>query len=358
MTVQKIRLRFDTEEPEKVTALWDLLYQWQHICYRGANYISSHLWIQDQLKHMFYLEEGTVKKLSDIKKDPDGILQCSRKNTTYQVLSKNFKGNIPTDILTALNNYVVSYYDAERNAYWYGDKSVRNYKKSLPIPAPPKGIRNIKYNESIKNFTFNFYSIPFQTYFGAGHQGPKETWNKFIEGTLTLNHATKVMIKENKIYLLAAFELAQEQYSLDKNIIAQAELGFDVPIEATAVGKTVQIGTNEDFIFKRLAIQRARSRHQKASKQNRSKNGLKRQKKNSLNYGDREKRYIQTKVHQYSRQLVDFCLKHRAATLLLTKQAFDEVEDKKYQIPNWTFGGLIEKIKYKTARLGITLIEE
>ena len=131
---RKIQLLIDSEDPEVVKQMKAQLYQWQRICFKAANMIISHQFIQEQVKDFFYLTEDIKLKLADQKKDEDGILTLSKEGATYHVLANHFKGQVPMNMMGNLNHSLLAYFNKEKAAYWKGEKSLRNYKKNIPIP--------------------------------------------------------------------------------------------------------------------------------------------------------------------------------------------------------------------------------
>ena len=92
---RKIQLMVDLPTPEERKEALDKLYQWQNRCYRAANLIVSHLYVQEMIRDFFYLSEGIKYKLADEKKDEDGILKRSRINKTIiSPLDTLLKSNI------------------------------------------------------------------------------------------------------------------------------------------------------------------------------------------------------------------------------------------------------------------------
>jgi hypothetical protein len=69
MFTRKIQLFIDRNDAAEVKALQEKLYSWQKIAFRGANYIYTHLFLQEQIKEVLYLNEGTRAKLCSIASD-------------------------------------------------------------------------------------------------------------------------------------------------------------------------------------------------------------------------------------------------------------------------------------------------
>ena len=101
---RKIQLLIDLPTKDEKKEVMDMMYQWRDRCFRAANLIVTHLYVQEMIKEFSYLSEGIKYKLADEKKDEKGILNRSRINTTYRLVSDRFKGEIPTNILSTLNH--------------------------------------------------------------------------------------------------------------------------------------------------------------------------------------------------------------------------------------------------------------
>ena len=111
---RRIQLLLDVSSEEK-KAMWEKLYRYQNRCYRAANFIVSHLYVQEMMKDFFYFTEDIQYKLADINKDEMGIFNRSKTNTTARMVFDKFKGEIPTDILGSLNNTIQSVFSKEKS---------------------------------------------------------------------------------------------------------------------------------------------------------------------------------------------------------------------------------------------------
>jgi IS605 OrfB family transposase len=356
---RRIQLFVDLDDKELISSAYKTLYQWQYVCFRAANYIFTHLFLQEQIKDLFYLHDGIRAKLSDIKKDADGILTVSKMSTTYQVLSKNFKGEIPMAILSRLNMTLFTSFNNERMAYLKGERSIRNYKRDIPIPFAGSDLRKWQLTEDEKNFAFNLFGIPFRTYLGKDFSDKKVLLNKMFAGMIKLCSGS-IQLKNNKIYLLAAFRIEKEKHSLDETIIAEATLSIDYPVTVTIGKSRYNIGSKEEFLYRRLAIQSARRRLQNAVAYNSGGRGRKKKMQALNRFTDVEKNYVNSRMHLYSRRLIDICVKHGAATLILAGQQDKEesAKEDKFLLRNWSYHALKEKISYKAEKAGIVIILE
>jgi hypothetical protein len=356
---RKIQLLIDSKDKDFVEQAYTTLHQWQHICFRAANYIFTHCYLQEQVKELIYLNEGTKVKLADIKKDEDGILTSSKLNSTYQVLSRNFKGQIPVAILSSLNMTLAKHFNNEKLAYIKGEKSIRNYKRDIPIPFRGTNITHLQLAEHGKYFQFNLFHIPFQTYLGKDFTDKRRLLERTIKGEIKLC-SSSLKLENKKIYLLASFQVEKDQHTLDSSIIAEASLSLEHPIMITIGKKRYAIGSKEEFLYRRLAIQAAVQRVQQGAAYNKSQHGKARKLKAMGRFREKEYHYVKHKLHLYSRMLIDLCIKYRAATLMLVNQQDKEQAAKsdEFLLRNWSYYELKEKILYKAAKAGIEVIIE
>jgi transposase len=359
VVTRKIQLLIDSTDKDEVKEIQKKLYQWQRICVKAANMIMSHLFIQEQVKDFFYLTAEVKLKLADQKKEENGMLLSSRQNTTYRLLSNHFKGQIPTNILSNLNHTLIAYFNKEKEAYWKGEKSLRNYKRNIPLPFGAEVMGKLENTPNNRNFSFKLFQIPFKTYLGTDKSDKKMLLEQIKRGSLKLR-ASQLQLDKGKLFLLASVETGKEQHILDPSIIAEASLSIAHPVIVKIGDHEKTIGSKEEFLHRRLAIKEAYTRVKRSVGFNRGGNGRKRKLKSVTAYQQHEKRYVDYKLHVYSRMLIDFCVKHQAATLLLVNQEEKEeiAKEDPFILQNWSYYSLKEKISYKAQRAGILVVVE
>lgn len=353
---RKIQLLIDVP-PDQKNEIWEKLYRYQNRCFRAANFIVSHLYVQEMVKDFFYFTEEIQYKLADVKKDEMGIFTRSKISTTARVVFDRFKGEIPTDILGSLNNTIQSTFSKNKADYWKGLKSLRNFKKDIPIPVPARCIRKMKYNPDKKAFCFNMFAIPVKTYLGKDFSDKRLIMERLLKGEIKLC-TSQIQLKDRKIFWLAVLEFEKEEHDLKPEIIAEASLSLEHPIVAKANNVGINIGSKEEFLYRRLAIQASQKRIQDGIAYARSGNGAKRKQKALYRTENLESRYVGHRLHLYSRKLIDFCIKQQAVTLILKNQE-DKIgiaKDQEFVLRNWSYYELQTKIKYKAEKAGIELI--
>ncbi len=354
---RKIQLLVDLPTKGERKEALDTLYRWQNRAFRAANFMVTHLYVQEMLKDFLYLSEGVKYKLADEKKDDLGILNGSRIHTTYRVVSNRFKGEIPTNILTNLKSTLHSSFNKNRPEYWSGERSLKNFRRDMAFPFDSVGMSKLIYDEEKKAFCFRLFKIPLKTYLGKDFTDKRVLLERVMKGEIKLC-TSHIKLKDGKIFWLPVFEIEKEDHQLKPEVIAEASLSLEYPIVVRSGKARLTIGTRKEFLYRRLAIQAARKRAQKGATYARSSHGVKRKTKAVDKFNRTEKNYVANRVHVYTRKLIDFCIKHQAGTLILLNQE-DKIgiaKEEEFILRNWSYYNLMTKIKYKAEKAGIELI--
>lgn len=354
---RKIELGIDLPTKEQRKEVWEKLYRWQNIYCRAANLIMSHLYVQAMIKDFCYLTEGIKYKLVDEKKDPNGMLQCSHSTSIYRMLSQRFKGEIPTKILNHANYELMNKFKKNYMDYVSGKRSLDNFKSNTVFPFGIEGFKRFKYNEEIKTFSFRIYSVPFKTFLGRDFTDKYTLLQQLLSGEVKLCRS-RIKLEKGKIYWLAVFEIPKEVHCLKPDVVAEASLSLEYPISVKIGTKRLHIGNKEEFLHRRLAIQAAYARTRESVTYCRGGHGKERKLKALDRFKDLEANYVSNRLHEYSRRLVDFCLKHQASTLVLLdmQQNTEIAKEDQFVLRNWSYYDLMSKIKYKAEKAGIELI--
>lgn len=355
---RKVQIYIDSDIKEDREKYYEKLFSWRDIVYRGANLVLSNLYLQERLQDMVYLEEGVKAKIADSKLEDEGLLNCSRMGSGYKLLSKLFLKQVPMNIMACVNQMAYGKFMREKGEYWFGKRSIGNYKRTMPMPFSGSSIK-INLDESGYEYRFKLFKIPFRTYLGSDRTDKRVLLKKASLGSLKVCESA-IQIVKGKLYLHLALELPVKESDLDSYKIAEANLGIEHPLTVTVDRSSYQIGNKEEFMYRRLAIQAARRRLQQACRY--AKGGKGRTKKLSAlkRFDKKELNYIDNKLHLYSRRLIEICLKTQAGNLVLVNQKAKEesVKEDDLILRNWSYCGLIEKIRYKAKAVGINVIIE
>lgn len=363
---RKIQLNFNVESKEEKKELWKKLFGWQRLVHRGANWVITHQYIQDNVKDFIYYTDEVKKKLANIEKDEDGILTTSRDNSTYKVLSQNFKGEAPMGMMSGLNTVICKKYKKDASKIRSGETSLASFRNTLPMPIRSADISKMEKIENDKdgNYSFSVYGVPFKTYFGKDLSGNEAIFDMAIQkGEYKLCDSSLQLEKSGgkwNIYFLAVFSFEKQQIKLNPNKVANCRLSVDYPIIIVEKkDKFWNIGTAEEFMHRRLAIKGALNRLQAACKYNNGGKGRKKKLAAIERFKDAESNYVNSRMHLYSKHLIDYCIKRGIGKIFLenykdvVKKTHEDTDESRLLLQSWSYFNLSEKIKYKAAKFGI-----
>ena len=168
-------------------------------------------------------------------------------------------------------------------------------------------------------FRSNMFAIPVKTYLGRDFSDKRLIMERLLKAEIKLC-TSQIQLKAGKIFWLAVFEFEKEEHLLKPEIIAEASLSLEHPIVAKANNVRINIGSKEEFLYRRLAIQAGQKRIQAGITYARSGNGVKRKQKALYKTENLESKYVNHRLHLYSRKLIDFCVQQQAGTLILKNQ--------------------------------------
>ena len=393
---RKIEVFICESDKDLRRSYYDKLYDIRNIAQKAANAATSHLFMLDN--KIPYLDEASRETIQFVgtKGTP-----ASRQNAAYCLMSNLFKESMLgiMDMLSNLAQYVTKNYNEDRKKGIY-KRSLRSYRDTLPIPYQRKSFRDLRFAEyengegkKSEGCFFSLAGIPFQMRFGRDRSGNRLIVERVINGEYKMC-TSSIQINGNKCFLLLCVDIPKKEVKLDADKTLFAFLGVLNPIICTCDVRAAndyrngddhtsltggdshsgsemnnyrvwQIGTKEEFHYRRRQIQEAVRRCQINNRYSIGGKGRKKKCKAIERYHDKEKNYIDTKLHTYSRMLVDLAIKHRCGKIVLMRETHRE-EDAKQQnkegdalvLRNWSYFGLKEKIAYKCKMSGILLQEE
>lgn len=376
--VRKIRLFFDVDkdDAEARKECYKKIYSWNDVAYKAANMVATHQFLLQNVPKIIYLTEGAKMRLvpEEVKNrkgvvtgsNEDGLLTTSLTNTTYQVLSNAFKGTIPTAILTSINRSVTETFSSETIDYFKGQRSLRSYKRGMPIPFPAEKMVGVKQRED-GNYSFTLFDLPFRTFFGRDWKSNNRFYLDQCFGNVFGYKLcqSSLKIEDGKIFLLATISFPKRTPELLEDKVCEASLSIDVPIIAVVGNKKYNIGSKEEFLYRRQAIQETLRRKQREARYNVGKNGSGTGSRRKIlkpirQFENMEHGYIILKLHAYSRTLINYCLEQKCATLLLKdqKEKEEKAKEDEFLLRNWSYHNLVAFIKYKADMEGITVVVE
>lgn len=404
---RKIELKIvkDGLTDEEYDQQWKYLYQINNTIYQAANRISTHCLFNDEYEMRLKLHmprykeiEKELKKLDldkktsdkeirdrllderkeldkDVKNKKKDFLQCSKQNSTYQLVSKEFLKYIPAEILTDLNRYVQNNHNNNKNKVKSGERALSTYKKGMGIPFSIKsesGLRLFVKEEGI--YLKWFKGILFRLEFGKDTSNNRCIVERLIESDkqqkkkgedYVANNSSIKLVKNGKntrIFLLLSIDIPAKKQVLDKEVVLGVDLGIKCPLYL-AINKNdnfkMQIGDIEHFHNQRTMFQKRFKSLQKLMC-TQGGHGRKKKLEPLEKLKEKERNWVHTQNHVYSREVIKQALKQNAGTIHMEslkdfgKGKEGYVKDEyKYLLRYWSYYELQSMIEYKAKLEGI-----
>ena len=305
------------------------LYEWRDSIRKAANMIVAHKFVQQNVRDFVYITEDIQEKffVKDILKEGKGM---SEQNTTYRVASAMLKGKVPSEFYSCLNQAVANTFKETLPDMLKGKASVRSYKNNIPMPFAGKTLKeHLIYNKESEKYIFNLFGIPMACRLGRDRSNNAIVLDRCIEGEYKIC-GSSLMIDDKKMFLLLCVDMPKQEHKLDDKKRLICHLGTMNPIvcytmkkaknESDSGMKFYPIGTKEEYFYRRRQIQEALKRCQVNAKYSKGGHGRKVKNKSIDRYRDLERNYVDTKLHQYSRMVIDLAIKHKCGTIILANQ--------------------------------------
>lgn len=365
---RKIQIFICEDEAELRKSYYNKLYKCARTAAKVANLGISHMFVLDNI--LPYLSKEDLENLQFFGCMKNGQRTVATKqNAAYVVASETFKGEVSMNMVSCILQNVRKSYEADKKAGLWS-RSIRSYKSDIPMPFQPNQFRKMgfevrKDNEGNKHMIclFDLMKIPFQMKFGRDSSGNRELVERILTGEIKMC-TSSIVVKGHKTFLLLCVDVPKYVRNLDKDKTLNAYLGIDTPIICALAqltdlenAKVWNIGSYEEFRARRIGIQGAIRRCQISMRDAKGGRGRAKKCKAINRFHDVERNFVDTMLHTYSRRLVDLAVKQDCGKLRLCKQTKRKAIAKldKLNLRNWSYYGLIEKIKYKAEREGITL---
>lgn len=367
------------------------IYDWRMHLRNASNELLSYLYAKDQLQHYKFIDEATKRNYNivakpkknatqeeidsynesreteyAIRKDVEfGIIGAKgepikNNSDAYVLLSERLKGKMPMRMACCMQQAVAKTYKETRAELLSGKRSLATYKNNIQMPFDGKLLNDMQWNEEDKRFYFTLYGIPFGVSLGRDRSNNKVIIERCLSGEYKFC-GSSIMIDDNAkcFYLYMTIQLPQEENNLDKDKVCYAILSVANPIVAQIDDSkwTYEIGTMEEFMYRRRQIQEALKRAQINAKYSVGGKGRKRKCQAIERFTNKEENYVRTKMHEYSRRLVDYAVKNGCGVIRLCNNDEQSEKDKSDELllRNWSYHGLREMIAYKCKKAGIEL---
>lgn len=368
---RKIQIYIPENDKKLRKEYYETLYNNRYTAVKIANMTVSHLFALDNSMPYLSEEDKDAVTFLGVKGD-----KATRRNAPYVAASEAFKGQIDMGVCSTIQNTVQKHYQEDKKAGMW-KRSLRSYKANMPVPYQANRFQDIriadyetKDGKKRSGIFFTLTGIPFQMCFGRDRSGNRIVVERIISGEYKMvTSSIQVDDDKKKIFLLLSVDIPQKEVVLKPDKRLYAFLGVFNPITCTtdinSEYRVWEIGTEEEFNHRRRQIQEAVKRCQINNKYSVGGKGRKKKNKALDRFHDKEKNYVDTKLHTYSRMLVDMAIKHECSEIVLMKQIEredkakeDNKNEKPFVLRNWSYYGLKDKIQYKSNMYGIKLTVE
>lgn len=369
---RKIEIFVSESDKDLKKSYFQKLYDNRNIAVKVANLCASHLFALDNT--MPYLSDEDKDKVSflGVKGSP-----ATRQNAPYVAASRAFKGMADMGMVSCVIQNVQKMYQDDRKNGGLWDKSLRSYKANMPVPFKPDRFLNLRFADyaagdgTVKQGCFfTLMGIPFQMRFGRDRSGNRSIVERVISKEYKMA-TSSIQIQGGKNFLLLCVDIPKKDNTPVKGKKLYAFLGVlnpiccfvsDSPDNDLSKMKIYEIGTREEFNYRRRQIQESLRRLQAESKYSKGGKGRKRKTQAIERFHEKERSYVDTRLHTYSRLLVDYAVANRCAEIVLLAQVHREEEAKEgnknaepFVLRNWSYFGLKTKIEYKAKLNNISL---
>lgn len=230
--------------------------------------------------------------------------------TSERVLAEQFS-NISSYIRGGISNNVYKCYKRERKELIMGNRTVRTYKKGMPIFFKKTAIRNFEYDVNIKSIVFTWVEIPFAIRFGRDTSNNKAVILKIIQNEYTLCDSSIIM-RDDKWFLNLVVDMpVKEQPNLSLDIIVGADLGVVNPLHVCSTNDKwgIKIGNKKSFFDKKKSFFNQRKSLSKSLSQRKGGHGYNTKMEKLIKLKFAEKNYTSTLIHTYVKELIDYAIK-------------------------------------------------
>ena len=169
--------------------------------------------------------------------------------------------------------------------------------------------------------------------------------------------------KGTELYLYLVVDIPQEQHLLNNKIVVGVDLGINVPayVATNITDDRKAIGDREHFLNTRIAFTKRFHSFQRLKGTAGGRGRIKKLEPLER-LREKERNWVHTQNHLFSRDVITFALQVKAATIQMEdlsgfgKDNEGNVkEEKKFLLGKWSYHELQEMISYKAKKVGINV---
>ena len=339
---------------EEISRVYNFIREGQYAQYRGLNLLMG------QLCTAYYMANMDIKSKEFKEKEKEILINS---NTILDDI-EFAKG---LDTKSAITQKVKSdFYVAVKNGLAKGERTITNYKRTVPLISRSRLINFYHTYDSDKEFEENLFNkdlevfikwvnkIVFKVVLGNPYRSRelRITLNRILKNEYVIK-GSSLEIKDNKIFINLSLDKPVEELNLSKDTSIGVCLGYDVPIVCSCnkSEKIYKVGDPEYFLSQRFKIQNLYRKIQQGLKYSRGGHGRSKKLKALRRYKSYEKNFVKTYNHSISKQIIDIAIKNNAKNIIL--EEFTKSDIDKIMLRNWSYHQLQQYIEYKAKQKNI-----
>ena len=292
----------------------------------------------------------------EARKMAEEFYTTSEKNTTYQLIRKEFP-TLPSHISASLNDMVTKNYSNEIFDVRLGKRSLRTYRKGMPIPFMKNGMRFEANDDDILLKWVN--NIEFTLHFGRDKSNNQIIVERILKGDYKVGNSS-IQLKKGKIFLLLVVDIPKEENQLNDEVCLGVDLGLSVPAYCSLnVGfeRLPPIGSYNDFTRVRTQLFQRRKRLQRSLTLTKGGKGRTKKLKALDRLKDKERNWVKTYNHTLTNRIVKFAKDNLASVIKMEfLEGYGEDETNSFVLRYWSYFEMQTMIEYKSKREGIKVV--
>jgi len=328
--------------------------------WKAANEIINGQFLNDELINKIKSRSNKTNNKAEIEKKFKEVFGTKPDATTERDIKARFP-ELPSCVTNSLNRIVTSYYKKDRKNVSQGLRSVRSYKKGMPIPVAKQ---SAKFYENNNKYFFKLTiarneHIEFKIILGKDKINHCLTLKKILSNKIDYC-IPNIQIKNKSIYLIIPVKDPVKTKPLDPSLSVGVDLGISIPAYLGLSKGTIKkrIGSIDDFFKVRLQFQNRLSQLQKRLVSTNGGRGRKKKLKALGQLKEKEANFARSYNHFLSREIIRFALKQNAGVIKLEMlEGFGSRNKKDFILRNWAYFSLQKFISYKAEQVGIKVVK-
>ena len=334
--------------------------------WKAANWIASGQYLNDQLIRRIYARRKIDPKedkqaVDQIEQEFKDFFGTKRQATTERDIKKAYPV-LPPCVTNPLNQIVVASYRKEKGEMLAGNRSLRSYRRGMPVQTTKAAIELSKGDNGNHFVSWKLgrkEAVNFEILYGKDRANNRLTVDRILEGENDYS-APQIQLKDKDLFLLLPVQEPQQELKLDPELSLGVDLGIVVPAYmALSNGKARRgIGSKEDFLKVRTQMNKRRRQLQKSLKSVKGGKGRQKKLKALDRLKEKERNFARSYNHFVSKEVVDFAIKNRAGVIKLELlEGFGQEEQQAFVLRYWSYFELQTMIAYKAKRAGISVVK-